>query len=266
VNVSVRISAIEAYERALARADDRAAEDVAGLLATDVVVLTNFGRADGIEAASAALTGSRLAGLASGARWSEPDVDGDRIGVTALQPASAPVGGLEFTFWFTGEKIARVEQQILPAAPSEPAALRLTDDIKKAVNGALDNQTPMLIAYGDDAGRIHLSFRGTVQAYGDEQLALWARDPQAGLPRNIADHPHVTLFYNDPTSRTSYSFQGRAHIETDAVARDRIFDNSNPREQYMDYHRRGAGIVVDLDRVEGRGPAGRVLMTRDASA
>ncbi len=124
------------------------------------------------------------------------------------------------------------------------------------MNGALDNQTPMLIAYRDDGEHIHLSFRGTVQAYSDEQLALWARDPQAGLPRNIAAHPEVTLFYHDPARRTSYSFQGRARIESDPEARDRIFDNSNPREQYMDYHRRGAAIVVDLDRVEGRGPGG----------
>jgi hypothetical protein len=228
--------------------------------------LTNFGRADGVEAASTTLTGSRLAGIAAGARWSEPNVDGDRIVVTASQPASAPIGGLEFTFWFTGDKISRVEQQFLPAAPQEPTALRLNDDIKKAVNGALDNQTPMLIAYRDDAEHIHLSFRGTVQTYGDEQLALWARDPHAGLPRNIAAHGEVTLFYHDPASRTSYSFQGRARLETDPEARDRIFDNSNPREQYMDYHRRGAAIVVDLDRVEGRGPAGRVLMVRQIPA
>ena len=112
-------------------------------------------------------------------------MDGDRIVVTASPPASAPIGGLEFAFWFAGDKISRVEQQLVAAAPPEPTTLRLTDDIKKAVNGALDNQTPMLIAYRDDAEHIHLSFRGTVQAYSDDQLALWARDPQAGLPRNI---------------------------------------------------------------------------------
>jgi hypothetical protein len=192
-------------------------------------------------------------------------VDGDRIVVTASHSAGGLVGGLEFAFWFTGDKISRVEQQLVPAPPPEPTALRLTDDIKKAVNGALDNQTPMLIAYRDDGERIHLSYRGTVQAYSDDQLALWARDPQAGLPRNMVVHPQVTLFYNDPASRASYMFQGRARIESDPAAREKIFDNSDPREQYMDYHRRGAAIVVDLDRVEGRGPAGRVLMTREAS-
>ena len=266
VNVSVRISAIEAYERLCASRRDlgRRRGPAAG---ADVVALTNFGRADGAEAARATLAGAPLAGLVSRAQWSEPEVDGDRIMVTASLPPSAPIGGIEFTFWFTepDDKISRVEQQMLPAAPLEPSALLLTDDIKNAVNGALDNQTPMLIAYRDDDEHIHLSFRGTVQPYGDQQLALWARDPQAGLPRNIVAHPQVTLFYNDPARRTSYSFQGRARIETDPVARDRIFDDSNPREQNMDYRRRGAAIVVDLDRVEGRGPSGRVLMTRAPS-
>jgi hypothetical protein len=263
--VSVGFSVIEEYEQALARADNGSAAEVARLLTDDVVVLTNFGIGDGVEAASAALTGPRLAGLVQGARWSEPIVDGDRIVVRTSQPAGSPIGGLEFAFWFAGDKISRVEQQMVAAAPPKPTTVHLTDDIKEAVNGALDNQTPMLIAYRDDGEHIHLSYRGTVQAYSDEQLALWARDPQAGLPRHLAAHPEVTLFYHDPARRTSYSFQGRARIESDPEARDRIFDNSNRREQYMDYHRRGRAIVVDLDRVEGRGPEGRVLMARDAS-
>jgi hypothetical protein len=30
----------------------------------------------------------------------------------------------------------------------------------------------------------------------------------------------------------------------------------------MDFRRGGAAIIVDLDKVEGRGPAGRILMLR----
>jgi hypothetical protein len=30
----------------------------------------------------------------------------------------------------------------------------------------------------------------------------------------------------------------------------------------MDFRRRGIAIVVDLDKMEGRGPAGRVVMVR----
>jgi hypothetical protein len=112
------------------------------------------------------------------------------------------------------------------------------------------------------AAEIRLSFRGTIQARSDEQLALWARDPEGGLPRNIAVRPNVTLFYHDPASRTTYSFYGRARIEPDPVARAAIYANSPARERQMDFRQRGVAIVIDLDRVEGRGPGGRVLMVR----
>ncbi len=263
--MNVRISAIEAYQRALERADDRSAADVARLLTADVVALTNFGRADGAEAPSTTLTGSRLTALASGARWSQPEMDGDRIVVIGHQPVGAPISGLEFAFSFAGDKISRVEQTDDRRGP--PEADRPLPDRRHQEGGERgarqpDAHTHRLLR----RRRAHPSVvPGTLQTYGDEQLALWARDPEAGLPRNITAHPQVTLFYHDPGSRTSYMFQGRGRIESDAAPRDRIFENSNPREQYMDHRRRGAAIVVDLDRVEGRGPAGRVLTAREAA-
>lgn len=258
--MSDRISAVEAYQDALTRGD---ASVVAGHLAADVVVETNFGRAEGTADALALLGEPRTAGLLSGgALWSEPIAVGDVVTVVAEVPGTAPVGGIEFVFTFAGDKIARVEQQTLPAAPLQPVPLRLTNEIKNAVNGALDNQTPMLIAYTDRSEQIHLSFRGTVQAQSDTTLALWARDPRGGLPRHIAVRPTVTLFYHDPAGRTSYTFYGKARVEDEPAARAAIFENSHPRERQMDFRRRGVAIVVDLDKVEGREPSGRFLMVR----
>src|SRR6185437_5155180 len=108
--MSDRMTAVEACRGALSGGDANA---VAGHLADDVVVETNFGRAEGAEAALALLAEPRTAGL----------------------PAAAPFGGLEFVFTFAGAKIARVEQQTLPAAPVKAMPLLLTDEIKGAVNG-----------------------------------------------------------------------------------------------------------------------------------
>jgi Pyridoxamine 5'-phosphate oxidase len=258
-----RFEAVGAYQAALTFPDESAAEALRHVLADDVVVQTNFGRADGIGAAIALLREPRVGGLlAGGAAWSVPAAEGDRVVVTARLPETAPFSGVELAFQFAGDKISRAEHQTLPPAPVRPGPLRLTQDIKDAVNGALDNKTPMMIAYRDDGDQIHLSYRGTIQAYSDDQLALWAREPEGGLPRNIAARPQVTLFYHDPASRTSYSFYGRARLEQDAGTAAAIFENSNPREQQMDFRRRGVAIVVDLDKVEGRGPTGRVLMVR----
>jgi len=261
--MTARSAAVEAYTTALMRSDEGDTGVVEGVLTEDVLVQTNFGRAEGVQAAVALLREPRTAGLlAAGARWSQPAVDGDRVAVTAALPSTAPFGGLELVFDFAGDKIARVEQQTLPQAPPPPRTLRVDPEIKAAVDGALDNQTPMLIAYLDDAQQIHVSFRGTIQAYSDDQLALWAREPEGGLPRNIGERPHVTLFYHDPSRRTSYTFYGRARVETDPAARAAIFENSHPREQQMDFRRRGVAIVVDLDKIEGRAAGGRVLMLR----
>jgi hypothetical protein len=120
----------------------------------------------------------------------------------------------------------------------------------------------MMIAYSDGDGEIHLSYRGTIQAYSDNQLALWARDPEGGLPRRIAARPKVTLFYHDPKTRTTYTFYGRARIADDPDTRTAVFGNSPARERQMDFRRRGVAIVVDLDKLEGRDPAGRILMLR----
>lgn len=257
------MTALQAYQNAIVRGEH---DGVAGYLADDVVVETNFGRAEGLEAAVALLREPRMAGLlAAGSHWSEPAANGDVITVTAELPATAPFSGVEFVFAFAGPKIARIEQQVLPAPPLEPAGLRLTDEIKTAVNGAFDNQTPMMIAYTDGGGEIHLSFRGTIQAYSDDQLAVWARDPGGGLPRHITTRPKVTLFYHDPKTRTTYTFYGRAWITGNPGTRAVIFDNSPPRERQMDFRRRGVAIVIDLDKVEGRGPGGRVLMLRGAA-
>ena len=176
--MSDRMAAVEAYQNGIVKGDDAG---VAGFLADDVVVQTNFGRAEGVA---------------------------------------------EFVFTFGGQKITRVEQQILPAAPVAPAELRLTGEIKSAVDSALDNQTPMMIAYSGNDGEIHLSFRGTIQAYSDDQLAVWARDPGGGLPRHVAARPKVTLFYHDPKTRTTYTFYGRAWIADDPGTRAVIFERA----------------------------------------
>ena len=258
--MSDRITAVEAYQNGIVKGDD---DGVARYLADDVVVETNFGRAEGVDAALALLHEPRTAGLlAAGPQWSAPAERGDTVTVTAELPPTAPFSGVEFVFTFGRQKITRVEQQTLPAAPVAPTELRLTDEIKTTVDGALDNQTPMMIAYSDNDGEIDLSFRGSIQAYSDDQLAVWARDPGGGLPRHIAAKPKVTLFYHDPKTRTTYTFYGRAWIADDPGTRAVIFENSHPREQQMDFRRRGVAIVIDLDRLEGRGPSGRVLMLR----
>jgi hypothetical protein len=46
-------------------------------------------------------------------------------------------------------------------------------------------------------------------------------------------------------------FHGRARIAADEAERSRVFDSAPEREQAADPDRKGAAVIIDLDRVEG---------------
>src|SRR5687767_3797563 len=90
-----------------------------------------------------------------------------------------------------------------------PGPIRLTDELRTAINGALANGTPVVVAYVDERGQPRLSFRGSTQVFGDDQLAIWARNPEGGLLRALAANPRVTLLYRNPQPRLLLTFEGR---------------------------------------------------------
>jgi hypothetical protein len=140
--------------------------------------------------------------------------------------------------------------------------LALTDEIRSAVNDALANGTPLVVAYVDADGGPHLSFRGSTQAYGDDQLAIWVRDPEGGLLQAIAGNPRIGLLYRDPVTRRSYRFGGRARVVDDPELSGAIYAASPEAERDRDAQRRGKAVLVDLDLVEGMGGQGRFRMER----
>jgi hypothetical protein len=72
-----------------------------------------------------------------------------------------------------------------------PSPIQLTAEIRDAVNGALANGTPVVVAYVDARGQPRLSFRGSTQVFSDDQFAIWVRNLQP---------------------RTLLLFEGRGHI------------------------------------------------------
>ncbi len=147
------------------------------------------------------------------------------------------------------------------AEPAEsPGPVHLSGELAATINSAAARRTPIAVSYVDDAGRPQLSLRGTVQVYGVDQLALWARSP--GLPRALAVNPHVALLYEDWANRTLYSFTGRGRPDADPAVRDRVFENSYGPEQAQDPGRAGTAVIIEVDTVRGRGPGGVVMMAR----
>jgi len=129
-------------------------------------------------------------------------------------------------------------------------ALALGDELKGIINAALSERTPMVLASVDAEGRPRLTFRGSVQTFGDDSVGFWARNAEGGTMDNIAANPHVAMIMRNPDTRVVLQLMGRAR-RVDGAERDQVYANAPEIEQRADAEKKGAGVVVDLDRVEG---------------
>ncbi|HEV7664992.1 MAG TPA: pyridoxamine 5'-phosphate oxidase family protein [Chloroflexota bacterium] len=268
-----RVRAAEAWIKALRTGEASATTAAAAYLAPDVVLETSgahmWGNGheefQGYTAVLEMITGiGVMTGVYRGGAWADPVVEDTRVRVTAdLGGGLLASSSLTFSFDEQG-RISRVEQVNTPGA-SPPATDRIPDFVKGIVNSALANNTPMIVAYTDESGSPVLSFRGSTQVYSDTQLSIWVRHATGGMIGALNQNPRMALMYRDPHGRTTLTFQGRAHVETSAEVRDRVFELAPEVEQKHDLQRHGAALIIDVERVSGNTPRGGVRMQRPAS-
>jgi len=195
--------------------------------------------------------------------WEGPIEEPRGLRITARTPGGQFPGITWLLIFDAKGRIAKILESRLRAAPSQPGPLRLNEVITAAINGAMDNGTPTVLGYVNAQGQPRLSFRGTTQAYSADQLAVWARYEDAGLPSAIQTNPHVSLVYYAQGSG-NLIFEGRAHIDNSPAVREHVFEHSPVVEQRADPERNGVAIIIDLDKVTGRIAGERVNMARMA--
>jgi hypothetical protein len=258
----VRAAAVGRYVDLVSGSSEATMAALRGALAPDVTFAGPMGAAAGSGDVVTAAANPTLASLLATGTWHQPETEDDHLVVRATAATGTAIGGVAAHLWFDEEGlIHRIAVELLPAPPPTPQVLALTDDIKGAVNGALENGTPTLIAYVDDLGAPHLSFRGSTHVHSDHQLAIWNRDPQGGMSRAIGTNPHVAVFYRDHNTQTTYTFSGRATLATEPATTELVYAETPERERNLDPMKRGAAVIIDLDRVEGGTFAHRVIMT-----
>ena len=131
-------------------------------------------------------------------------------------------------------------------------SLELPEDVRDYVQRApLVAGNPMLIAVVTADGKPRMSFRGSVQTLGPDQLGFWVRRVEGGTMEGIKANPNVALMYRDAGKRILLQFAGRARIATDPAERARVYEARRNRSSAHDPERKGGGVVIDLDRVEG---------------
>jgi len=140
----------------------------------------------------------------------------------------------------------------MSTAPPVLTELKLSEDMKKAVNTAFERKKPIVISYIEN-GAPKLSFRGSTQAYSDTSLAIWVRMPDGPILDGIKKNPAVALIYGDfrTDGRDFMIFRGKARIDKSEVARKRVYESAHVYEQGQDKDRKGNAVIVDLDSVEG---------------
>jgi hypothetical protein len=147
-------------------------------------------------------------------------------------------------------------------------AITLPEEVVEHVNGALMAGNPMILASVDQAGKPRLSFRGSTQVFSPDQLGFWARNVEGSTLEAIKANPHVAMMYRHPTKRTFLQFSGRARV-AEGVDRDRVYDSAPEFERNADKDKKGVGVIIDLDKVEGllgfddEGKPRRLSMTRE---
>jgi len=127
--------------------------------------------------------------------------------------------------------------------------IRIDEALRARLARAIDDRIAMTVSYIDTRGRPHIAFYGSTHVYSDDQLAIWARNPNGELARTVSERPYVACIYGNIKDRVYVTFEGRARLAGDAEERARIFDGMPAIEQKFDAERKGVGFIVDLDRV-----------------
>ncbi|MGH8206022.1 MAG: hypothetical protein ACRETK_04530 [Steroidobacteraceae bacterium] len=152
--------------------------------------------------------------------------------------------------------------QPVPPAPTE---LKLSQGLKDLVNTALQRGRMLSVAYVSPEGKPEISFRDSLQAYSDTQLAIWVRNPQSGILKAVrAGHTHIAILYGEVSaqSKAFVTFHGRGHIDDTQAVRDTVYGNAPQPEQGLDKERKGVPLIIDLDSVGGFFGGERLQMRR----
>ncbi len=131
---------------------------------------------------------------------------------------------------------------------------------QEAIDGALANRTPCVVATASARGEPNVSLRGSTMVFDAEHLAYWDRTHGRQL-EHLGENPHVVVFYRDAPRRTSWRFYGQATVHPDGPIREQVMARVVEAELNRDPERTGAAVVVRVDLVMTLG--NQVLQRRE---
>ena len=126
--------------------------------------------------------------------------------------------------------------------------IQFTDEMSEAIDNALANGTPCIVATASASGEPNLGFKGSVMALDGSRLAYWERSRRTIL-EHIEENPKVVVMYRDPATRLAWRFYGDATVHRDGSVRDEVLAKVVQPELDRDPEREGFAIVIDVERI-----------------
>lgn len=136
--------------------------------------------------------------------------------------------------------------------------IAFSDDIVNALNNSFADRMIVMVATAAGDGMPDIAFKGSAFAYDREHIAFWERALGQTF-RNLVENPRVCLLYRNTETRQAWKFFGTAEVLTEGEKRAAVMGRTVPAELDRDPERKGAAIVVRVDKII---EAGRVLMER----
>jgi hypothetical protein len=259
-----RVEAVEAIVRSMRTGEHAAAVRMSALLSPDVELSSMIGGARRRDDVVHRLSGQwAFTPVFARGVWTRPSSrDDDAIVVEGTFPLlGAAPRRLSMSVAFDASGLVSRIDQVWEMPESAEEVHELPDHVASSLDRALASGTPIVLSYVN-AATPQLSLRGSVQVSGAMELSLWVRNASGGLVDGIAINQAVSLLYRDSPTRTTYTIVGRARLSADEGVRAAVYTRSPEVEQLHDPERRGAAVLIDIDRVHGTSPLGAVLVTR----
>jgi uncharacterized protein len=137
--------------------------------------------------------------------------------------------------------------------------IELTDQMSELINSALANGSPCVLATVSAAGEPDIGYKGSMMVFDKESLAYWERTRRQHL-KNVSENEKVVVLFRDAKTRVNFRFHGTAKIHEQGSVRDQVMPRVVKDELDKDPERKGAAVVIRVDKVTNLG--GQVLQTR----
>ena len=136
--------------------------------------------------------------------------------------------------------------------------IALTDEMKAAFETSLADGAPVLFATASKAGMPDIAFKGSAMVFDPEHVAFWER-ARGTTFSNLKENGGVCILYRNAANRMAWKMFGQAEVLTEGPLRQQIMDRTIALELDRDPERKGAAILIRIDRVL---QAGQVIMER----